>query len=180
MSWTKNEEYEKNVADLRRESEEIKARRRAAGPLPSLYTAPPPPAAAPPPPAAGPPPPRRAPPPPPAAARPPVDYSERHLMALLSGLLDAASVGNLEVVGRIISTLENERIGFNNAITNKLIKKENLKQIVKDTLKVIHPDKGGDTELCARYNNLIKGKNFGILSGEGKPKKCRKCGLYKY
>jgi hypothetical protein len=43
----------------------------------------------------------------------------------------------------------------------------------------LHPDKGGEIQLFQRFRNLIKEDSFGLKSGSGKSRKCRKCGLYK-
>ena len=179
MSWTENPEYRKTVAELRREADEIKARRESAGPLPPPFTAPPPRAA--PPPAAGPPPPRRAPPPPPTAAHPPSPFpvTKAGLDALFDAIIDAAKNKNLAEVNQLISLLSREQETFKKAIDDGNINTDSLKAKAKKVLLSLHPDKTGTDTEFKRIIILVKDSGLGILSGEGKSKKCRKCGLYK-
>jgi len=174
MSWTENPEYRKTVAELRREADEIRARREAAGPLP------PPRAAPPPPPAAGPPPPRRAAPPPPVAHPPsPFPVTKAGLDALFDAIIDAAKNNNLAEVTQLISLLSREKERFRTAIDNGTIDTNSLKAKTKKLLLSLHPDKTGTDTEFKRVIILVKDSGLGILSGEGKSKKCRKCGLYK-
>jgi len=162
---------------------------RAAPPPPPPRAAPPPPPPRGPPPRAAPPPPppRAAPPPPPPRAAPPppppraaVEYTEGNLNRILGAILTAGSSEDLAEVNRLVETLEGQKEGFNAAIRARTINPQNLKGTAKAVFRALHPDKGGNNELFARMNNLLKADNFGILSGSGKQRKCRHCGLPKY
>ena len=148
---------------------------------------PPPPSGAPRPPrSASAPPPRggpRGPPPPsgpPPAARAPVAYTEENLMRTLGRILTEASAGNLAGAKDAVDFLIREKDGFIAAIRAERINKRDVKSTAKSALFALHPDKGGDADLFGRMSDLLKGDNFGILSGSAKPRKCRKCGLPKY
>jgi hypothetical protein len=102
------------------------------------------------------------------------------LNRILGAILTAGSSEDLAEVNRLVETLEGQKEGFNAAIRAGTINPQNLKVTAKAVFRALHPDKGGNAELFARMNNLLKGDNFGILSGSGKQRKCRHCGLPKY
>jgi hypothetical protein len=101
-------------------------------------------------------------------------------MRILGRIMSEASAGNQAGAKDAVEFLIREKDGFIEAVRAGRIDTKNLKTTAKRAIGSLHPDKGGDPNVFALLSNLVGEDNFGILTGKGKSRKCRYCGLPKY